>query len=152
MMLLALAVLFCSTPAHAEDALRQVETKQAEARGRREKTVEAIEKALRGAPGACPKCPYCANPIARTELRISDVRLSTFGDQTHLEVTGTAEMWKTDPPPPGLIATAPFAASMPVMDAPARARPVIPWWVWAIVAGAGATSLAVGIGIGAAAR
>ncbi len=108
---LAIVMLLCA--GGTDEALREVETKQAEARGRREKSIEAIEKAIRTAPGACPRCPEFEHP-------------------------GTA-------PTPAIA----MPSAAPPLPAVTIEKTVIPWWVWAIVAGTGAAGIAVGIGIGA---
>ncbi len=44
----------------ADDALRAVETQAATAKGKQEKSLEAIEKALKNAPARCAPCPAAA--------------------------------------------------------------------------------------------
>ncbi len=156
-MLLTLLLLVSPPPSSAgvDNALRDLETQNAKANGKQEKSLEAIEKAIKHQPAKCPKCPTCIGISAdegALQVKLSEIKVIASSLPV-MEVRGEAEVWKTYPPPPEKIGSAAF--SVPFIPPPPKVqKPLLPTWAWIVIAaGAGvAVGAAVTGGVMAATR
>ncbi len=61
-MLVLLVALTIYNTTKADEAMRSVETSSATAKGKQEKSLEIIEKAILAQPPRCAQCPVCLKP------------------------------------------------------------------------------------------
>ncbi len=148
-----LALLFLVATAPSTDAaLRVLETEHASAKGKQEKSLEAIEQAIKHHPAKCTRCPVCVgSTLEDIEARVGNVRVIASSlpavELPVLEVRGDAEVWRTYPPPPVLIGSAQFSAPFATPPQPLKATtpPAVPLWLW--IAGAGFLGIAAGVAV-----
>ncbi len=112
-MLSLVALLFVGVEAPSlDEALRNIETEHAKAKGRQEQSLAAIEKAIKSTPRTCPKqdaCPVCPEAIQddSLEARVAEVMAQ------EKQVSGRVELWRIDLRPAEKLAESPFAAPVP---------------------------------------
>ncbi len=115
------------------EALHKLDTGNATAKAKQEAKLEAVEKALRQPLLKCPKCPACVAGAAADDLKLEVHVIEVKADA--LEVSGTAELWKKDPPPPEKLGEAPFATPLPPLAVTPPPEPKLPLWAWMLIAG-----------------
>jgi hypothetical protein len=110
-MTLLLAALLLAQP--ADDALRAIEQEQARAKGKQEKGIEAIERALKAPPKQCSRPEPCP-PCKLTEDDKVEARVEAVVEPE--AVTGIVSLWRLDPPPPVQLVWDAFKVPLPAPE------------------------------------
>ena len=137
-----IAILFVIgvSPTPMDEALHNLETLDANAKGKQEKSLETIEKTIKNGIGLCLRqCPPCTLHGLTLEARVVGVQVDGVV-QNEIQLRGNVELVRLAPSHQEKLAEVPFSVLIPPTK---PAHLPIPAWLWAV------GGVAIGFGVGA---